>query len=64
MGRENISLEGVVQRTARSAGAQGSTSEKTAEAVGERVGNAYSDAGSIAQKKKGNLGTSAKGAVQ
>ena len=41
---------------ARSSGAQASIPEKTAESVGERVGDAYSDPARIAQYPKGKVG--------
>jgi len=41
---------------ARSSGAQASIPEKTAESVGERVGDAYSDPARIAQYPKGRVG--------
>jgi hypothetical protein len=55
--KEGVSPEEAVARMARSAGAQASISEKTAESVGERVGTAYSDPESIAaqtQKPRGD----------
>jgi hypothetical protein len=54
--KEDISPEEAVRRIATSAGAQASISEKTAESVGERVGDAYSDVGTVAQTQKSNLG--------
>jgi hypothetical protein len=41
--RERMSSEDTVRQLAKSAGAQASTSDKTAESVGERRGDAYSD---------------------
>jgi len=41
---------------APSSGAQASIPEKTAESVGERVGDAYSDPARIAQYPKGKVG--------
>ena len=56
--KHGISLE-AIRRMATSAGPQASTSEKTAEALGERVADAYSDAGNVAQTQKRNLGLQA-----
>ncbi len=44
--KERMSPEETVRRNAKSAGAQASISEKTAEFVGERVGDAYSNSSS------------------
>ena len=41
--KEQMSPEETARRNARSAGAHASISEKTAESVGERVGDAYSN---------------------
>jgi ElaB/YqjD/DUF883 family membrane-anchored ribosome-binding protein len=49
--KERMSPEETVQRLAKSAGAQASTSEKTAESMGERVGDAYSDGTKLASDK-------------
>jgi len=54
--KEDFSQEEAVRRFAISSGSQASIPAKTAEAVGERVGDAYSDAGSVAQTRKRNLG--------
>jgi hypothetical protein len=45
-----------VLQLAPSSGAQASIPEKTAESVGERVGDAYSDPARIAQYPKGKVG--------
>ena len=50
---EGVSQEEATRHLAGSAGAQATTPEKTAESVGERVGNAYSDPKSVAPQKVG-----------
>jgi hypothetical protein len=50
---EEVSQEEAARHLAGSAGAQATTPEKTAESVGERVGNAYSDPKSVAPQKVG-----------
>ena len=54
--REDMSLEETVRRLAISSGSQASIPEKTAEALGERVGDAYSDPQRIEQHPKSNTG--------
>src|SRR5690242_9986023 len=49
--RERMSPEETARRTAWSVGPQASVSEKTAESVGERAGDAYSDPGNITQTR-------------
>jgi hypothetical protein len=49
--RERMSPEETARRTAWSVGPQASVSEKTAESVGERAGDAYSDPGHITQTR-------------
>ena len=57
------SPEEMARQLAKSSGAQASIPEKTAEAVGERVGDAYADPGSVAvrlrQRSSGNGATEA-----
>jgi hypothetical protein len=51
---ENMSPEEALRRNAMSSGSQASIPEKTAESLGERLGDAYSDDGSVAQTQKRN----------
>jgi hypothetical protein len=48
--RERMSVEETVERLAKSSGPQASIPVKTAESVGERVGDAYADPGSVARR--------------
>src|SRR6266478_7642751 len=50
------SQEEAALQLAPSSGAQASIPEKTAESVGERVGDAYSDPAGLAQYPKGKVG--------
>jgi hypothetical protein len=54
--KTDFSPEEAARRLAASSGAQASIPEKTAESVGERVGNAYSDPESGNQNPKGKVG--------
>ncbi|HWO85999.1 MAG TPA: hypothetical protein VNN75_05870 [Stellaceae bacterium] len=52
----DISQEEMAQRLSKSAGPRASIPEKTAEAVGERVGDAYADPGSaVARNRPGMI---------
>ncbi len=51
-----VSQEEAARQLGLSAGAQASIPEKTAEAVGERVGDAYSDPKSLGRGSQGKLG--------
>jgi hypothetical protein len=54
--KADTSQEEAALQLAPSSGAQASIPEKTAESVGERVGDAYSDSARIAQYPKGEVG--------
>jgi len=54
--KADMSQEEAALQLAPSSGAQASIPEKTAESVGERVGDAYSDSARVAQYPKGNVG--------
>ena len=54
--KADTSQEEAALQLAPSSGAQASIPEKTAESVGERVGDAYSDPARIAQYPKGKVG--------
>jgi len=56
-----MSPEEAARRTAWSVGPRASIPEKTAESLGERVGDAYSDPGSATQTRKRNFGLRASG---
>jgi hypothetical protein len=51
-----MSQEEAVRQLAVSSGAQASTPEKTAESIGERVGDAYSDPQTLRRDSQGKLG--------
>jgi hypothetical protein len=53
--KEAMSPEEAARRNAPAPAAQASTPEKTAAALGERVGDAYADAGNARQTGKGAL---------
>ena len=55
-GKAGMSQEEAARQLAPSSGAQASTPEKTAESVGERVGDAYSDPLKVEQHPKSNTG--------
>jgi hypothetical protein len=55
-GKAGMSQEEAARQLAPSSGAQASTPEKTAESVGERVGDAYSDPHKVEQHPKSNTG--------
>jgi hypothetical protein len=55
-GKAGVSQEEAARQLAPSSGAQASTPEKTAESVGERVGDAYSDPQRVEQHPKSNTG--------
>jgi len=55
-GKAGMSQEEAARQLAPSSGAQASAPEKTAESVGERVGDAYSDPQRIEQHPKSNTG--------
>jgi hypothetical protein len=57
--KEDMSPDDAIRRIARSAGADANISEKTAESVGERAGDAYSDTGSYTQRQKRSSGSHA-----
>ena len=50
--RPDVSQEEMARRLSKSAGPRASIPEKTAEAVGERVGDAYADPGSAAARNR------------
>jgi hypothetical protein len=52
----DMSQEEMARRLSKSAGPRASISEKTAEAVGERVGDAYADPGSAAARSERSSG--------
>ena len=54
--KTDYSPEEAARGLAASSGAQASIPEKTAESIGERVGNAYSDPESVKQNPKGKMG--------
>ena len=54
--KADMSQEEAALQLAPSSGAQASIPEKTAESVGERVGDAYPDPARVAQYPKGNVG--------
>lgn len=60
--REGMSPEEAARQTAWSVGPQASVPEKTAESVGERWGNAYSDPGGAAHTRESNRGLKGSGA--
>jgi hypothetical protein len=51
--KRDTSAEEIIRQGAISSGPQARIPEKTAEALGERLGNAYSDPESVAQTQKG-----------
>jgi hypothetical protein len=53
--KEAMSPEEAARRNAPAPGAQASTPEKTAAALGERVGDAYADAGNARQNRQGSV---------
>lgn len=53
--KEAMSPEEAARRNAPAPAAQASTPEKTAAALGERVGDAYADAGNARQNRQGSV---------
>jgi hypothetical protein len=53
--RPEVSQEEMTRRLSKSAGPRASIPEKTAEAVGERVGDAYADPGSAAARNRSGI---------
>jgi hypothetical protein len=54
--KEDVSREEAARQLAASSGPQASTAEKTAESLGERIGDAYSDPESVARRSPKKAG--------